>query len=137
MKRGFACWLAALAVSFALVSEKAEAQFYINEIYFNVGGNGDDLRDEYIELRGTASASLDNVYLLILENELPGGLGDKAGVVERMFDLNTRTMGSNGFLTLRQKEQSLRTSPREPPTWSTRGPRPATATAREAARSAL
>jgi hypothetical protein len=100
-----------LAVTVALSAEQAKAQFYLNEIFFNVGGNGDDLRDEYIELRGTPGASLDNVYLLILENELPGGVGDAAGVVERMFDLNTRSMGSNGFLTLRQKNSQYVVAP--------------------------
>jgi hypothetical protein len=85
-------------------SRPARAEFYINEIFFNPGGGGSDIRDEYIELRGPANVSLDNHYLLILENELPGaGVTNRAGVVESIFDLNTRSMGSNGFLTLRQR----------------------------------
>ena len=112
MKRGTRGWIAAMAMGIALfVSGQAAAEFYINEIFFNVGGAGDDYKHEYIELRGPADASLDNVYLLFLENELPGGLGDKAGVVERIFDLNTRTMGSNGFLTLRQKSSPYTIAP--------------------------
>lgn len=103
MKCGLFGWVVAAFTAGVLSANGANAQFYINEIFFNVGGGGSDIRDEYIELRGPTEASLDNHYLLILENELPGGIGDRAGVVERIFDLNGRAMGTNGFLTLRQR----------------------------------
>ena len=76
---------------------------YINEIFFDPGGDGVDARDEYIELRGTPNALLDNHYLLIIENEMDEfGIGD-AGIVENLFDLSGRSFGENGFLLLRQK----------------------------------
>ena len=93
-----------LGVFTICLASPAAAQFYINEIYFNPGGGALDSRDEYIELRGTAGASLDNIYLVILENELPGAsTTNRAGTIENIFDLNTRSMGTNGFLTLREK----------------------------------
>jgi hypothetical protein len=115
MVAGFRQRAAAFCVACGAVlatTQAGHAQFFINEIFFNVGGGGDDLRDEYIELRGTAGASLDNHYLLILENELPGAdTTNRAGVVERIFDLNTRSMGTNGFLTLRQKNSRYKVAP--------------------------
>lgn len=96
--------LTALTMLALCHSSPAAAQFYINEIFFNPGGGALDSRDEYIELRGTPGASLDNVYLIILENELPGmSATNRAGTIENIFDLNTRSMGTNGFLTLREK----------------------------------
>ncbi len=86
------------------------ADLFINEIFLDPGGSGSDLVDEYIELRGTTpNMSLENHYLIFLENELDEfGTGD-AGIVEHIFDLgiadngNVAQLGSNGFLLLRQK----------------------------------
>ncbi|MDZ4656264.1 MAG: PEP-CTERM sorting domain-containing protein [Bythopirellula sp.] len=79
------------------------AQFYINEIYFDPPGETLDFTDEYIELRGSASFSLADHYLIFLENEISATADP--GVVEYIFDLgalSTPTLGSNGFLRLRQ-----------------------------------
>ncbi len=94
--------LATLAIVLLLASS-ASAELYINEIFFNPGGSGDDQTDEYIELRGTPSMSLENHYLLLLENEDTPQHDGEAGVIDIMFDLGAFSMGSNGFLTLRQK----------------------------------
>ncbi len=91
------------------VARSTSADFYINEIFFDPGGDGSDLEDEFIELRGTPGASLANHYLIFLENELDElGVG-QAGEIENIFDLSITdnglpaAFGSNGFLTLRQK----------------------------------
>lgn len=83
----------------------ASAELYINELFFNPGGNGSDGRDEYIELRGPANLTLENHYLIILEAENNG----LTGQIENIFDLGVAAdgspaaFGSNGFLVLRQK----------------------------------
>lgn len=76
----------------------------ISEIYFNPPGGNDVALNglEYIELAGPNSGSLNNHYLVFLENEnnedntnIPG-----PGKVERIFDLNGMSFGSNGYMVL-------------------------------------
>jgi PEP-CTERM motif len=81
----------------------ASGAAYINEIYFDPPHSGGDVNQEYIELRGTPGMSLDNHYLLLLENENSSLDNGSAGEIEFMVDLTGRSFGSNGFLTLRQK----------------------------------
>lgn len=94
--------LAGLTAS--LVSQ-APAAVYINEIYFNPP-NAPSILDttaEYIELRGTPGMSLANHYLIFvdtLDNSFHTG---PAGNIETIFNLSTRSLGANGFLTIRQK----------------------------------
>lgn len=108
------CWhIVIAAVLLPCLAAPAAANLYINEIFLDPGGDGDDNRDEYIELRGTPGMSLDNHYLVLIENE--GGIGftGDIGVVENIFILgdnpNTSTVeepyriGDNGFMTIRQK----------------------------------
>jgi hypothetical protein len=101
MKNTFGLFLA--TASLMLFAATARAEFYINEIFFDPGGNGSDTRDEYIELRGPAGISLSNHYLIFVENEDDeSGLG-QAGVIDNIFNLSAFSMGTNGFLTIRQK----------------------------------
>jgi hypothetical protein len=98
------CWWAAI---FAINSSHAE--IYLNEIFLDPGGAGDDGRDEYIELRGTPGMSLANHYLILIENERNASLGQIENIFTLGDDPNTPaietpyTLGTNGFLTLRQK----------------------------------
>jgi hypothetical protein len=91
------------------IVRSTSADFYINEIFFDPGGKGSDLEDEFIELRGTPGVSLANHYLIFLENELDEFGAGQAGEIENIFDLSITNdgqpaaFGSNGFLTLRQK----------------------------------
>ncbi|MBX3424547.1 MAG: hypothetical protein KF688_02600 [Pirellulales bacterium] len=102
VRRSFAAatWAALLACCF---SSPASAEFWINEIYFDPPGSAGDLVYEYVELRGTPGASLADMYLIFLENENSDTANP--GLVEFIFDLGALsppTMGSNGFLLLRQ-----------------------------------
>jgi autotransporter-associated beta strand protein len=94
---------AAIALLVGLAaSAVARADVYINEIYFDPPGSLDGT-SEYIELRGTPSASLSNYYLILLENENNADNTGDPGHIDSMFDLGTYSLGSNGFLTMRQK----------------------------------
>ena len=57
---------------------------YINEIYWDPPSGG-DAQFEYIELRGTASMSLDDYYFIIVENE--GAPMGNPGDIDMIFDL--------------------------------------------------
>jgi hypothetical protein len=68
----------------------------INEILFNPPGT--DAPNEYVEIRGTAGYVIPSgVYLLGIEGDTTG-----AGDVQTMFSLAGMTIGSNGYLVLRQ-----------------------------------
>lgn len=65
------------------------AELYINEIFFDPPGSGDNSQ-EYIELRGTPGMSLDNHYLIFLESENDRLDTKNPGQVEVKFDLGRR-----------------------------------------------
>ena len=91
----------AVVASVLAASPAAEADLYTNEIFFDPGGDGVELRDEFIELRGTPGMSLANHFLLFIENEDNVTKTGGAGQIDNIFDLGSASMGSNGFLTLR------------------------------------
>jgi hypothetical protein len=84
------------------IAQTVAANPFINEIFFDPGGAGQDNRDEYIELRGPAGMSLANHYLIFVEQEDNEGHTGGAGLIENIFDLGSFSFGSNGFLVLRQ-----------------------------------
>ena len=94
-----------LIATLSLVNlNSANAQIYINELYFNPAGT--DAPNEYIELRGTPGLSVGTGnYLLFLEGDnnptstTPGG---RAGDIQGLFNLSSKTFGSNGHMVLRQ-----------------------------------
>ena len=94
-----------LIAALSLVNlNSANAQIYINELYFNPAGT--DAPNEFIELRGTPGLSVGaGNYLLFLEGDngtvstTPGG---RAGDIQGMFNLSSTTFGSNGYMVLRQ-----------------------------------
>lgn len=86
----------------ALGSTAVQAELYINEIFYGIGNNGSEARDEFIELRGTPGMSLDNHFLLFIENEDNAAHTGGAGQIDNIFDLSGVMMGSNGFLSIRQ-----------------------------------
>ncbi len=101
-KRALAARLIATVILLAYLAGSARAQLYINEIYFDPPHSSGDLNQEYMELRGTSGMSLDNKYLILLENENTSLDTGNPGEVEFIVDLNGQSIGSNGFLTLRQ-----------------------------------
>ncbi len=100
--RLLACAIAAAALGGTL-TDSASAQLYINELFFNPGGGASDVRDEFIEIRGETGASLENTYLIFIENEDDELNLGPAGILENVFDLSGYSLGSNGFLAIRQK----------------------------------
>lgn len=96
----------------AIATTTVNAELYINEIFSDPGGAGDDAQDAYIELRGTPELSLANHYLIFIENE--GNLSNTGltGTIDNIFVLGDDpetpaveepfALGTNGFLTFRQ-----------------------------------
>jgi hypothetical protein len=85
------------------IAANASAQTFINELFFDPPGSAADATHEYVELRGAPGTSLANHYLIFVENEDNLSHTGGAGLVELIVDLGARSLGSNGFLTLRQK----------------------------------
>lgn len=73
----------------------------ISEIYFNPPGGSDASTGlEYIELLGPANMSLNDHYLIFLENENDEFNSQNPGQIERIFNLSGMAFGSNGFMVL-------------------------------------
>ena len=103
-----------------IILSQAQAEIFINEIFADPGGAGNDDEDAFIELRGTPNLSLEDTYLIIVENEVdllnPTNDDGFAGTIENIFifgdDPDTPveeapfSLGTNGFLTLRQNGNS-------------------------------
>ena len=93
-----------LTAALALVTlTSANAQIYINEIFFNPGGT--DAPNEFIELRGTPSLTVSTgTYLLFLEGDNGGSstVGARPGDIQGIFDLSGKAFGANGYMALRQ-----------------------------------
>ncbi len=81
----------------------AGSELYINEVFLDPPGSSDNL-SEYIELRGTPGMSLDNHYLIFIENEDNATHTGNAGLIDSLYNLSSVSMGSNGFLTIRYRE---------------------------------
>jgi PEP-CTERM motif len=113
------CVASALVLSVAMASPlfgAIGAPAYINEIYFDPP-HSPDYPNEYIELRGTPGASLANHYLIFLENEDTYNHTGQTGQIETIFDLGhamgggAASFGTNGFLTLRDKNSPYSVAP--------------------------
>ena len=93
-----------LIAALSLVNlNSANAQIYINELYSNPAGS--DAPNEYIELRGTPGLSVGaGNYLLFLEGDASTSTtpGVRPGDIGGLFDLSSKTFGSNGYMVLRQ-----------------------------------
>jgi len=75
-----------------VLAPPAETTFMLNEVYVNPPG-GDDNR-EYLELRGSPSASLTGLSVICLDGD------DSVGTIDSIQDLNALTLGVNGLLIL-------------------------------------
>jgi len=78
---------------------------YINEVLFNPPGT--DAPNEYIELRGTANATIPaGTYLVAVE----GDTADNTGDVQTIINLSGLQFGTNGFLVLLQNGNTYTTA---------------------------
>jgi len=102
MRSSFALRALVLLVS-CLVGGPAARAVMISEIFFNPPST--DAPNEYIELFGSASATIANgTYLLLLEgdNGAASTPGARPGDIGGIFDLGSKSFGSNGYMVLRQ-----------------------------------
>ncbi|HEX7881043.1 MAG TPA: hypothetical protein VF720_16655 [Candidatus Eisenbacteria bacterium] len=86
--------LTAMLGTVVVAADPASAVFTINEI--RVDHTGTDV-DEYVEFRGTPSASLANHWLLVIGDNAAG----TCGVLENIVDLSTYSIQADGYFALR------------------------------------
>ncbi len=83
--------------AYTIIAGTTPPVIYISEVMFNPQGT--DPPHEYVEIRGTASATLPaNIYLVGIESDDASGVGD----VQTIFDLSGLTLGTNGYLVFAQ-----------------------------------
>ena len=75
-----------IRLGFEPLEDRKVLAAYINEVYFDPPGSGFDYTGEYIELRGTPSMSLDDYYLIVVENENDVFDSGNPGGIEFIFD---------------------------------------------------
>ena len=92
--------LAGMFLALSAICPAANAELFINEIYFDPPG-GETPR-EYVELRGTPGMSLAGHWLLIVENEDTLERDGEAGMLDQAIDLSSFSLGTNGFLAMRR-----------------------------------
>lgn len=72
--------------------------YYLSELIVSPGGA--DRPNEYIEVRGTPSATItDDLWLIVIEGDGESGKTDM-GLVKESIDLNGLSFGSNGYLSI-------------------------------------
>ena len=93
MKNNVSLIVFALATLLSISASQASSQTLLNEININPPGN--DQPCEYIEIRGTPGAILNNLYFAVIEGDATA-----AGDIDRLFDLSGRVIGGNGLLVI-------------------------------------
>ncbi len=83
-----------------IVDDEFDTNLVINEIEHNPPGT--DAPFEYIELRGTPDAPLDNIWLVELEGDTQTGRSEAAGRILNAYDLTGFRLGANGLLVITQ-----------------------------------
>jgi hypothetical protein len=87
--------VAGLALVPMLGGQRIQAAIFINEVYIDSPGSSDD--DEYFEIRGTSSDSLQDVWLVQLENER-GAMTAVPGDVDFVYNLSSYSFASSDHL---------------------------------------
>ncbi len=91
------------SINESLVTNKA---LVFNEVLNNAPGGGDD-GQEFVELKGNVGESVDDVWILVLDNN-----GGGIGAVENAIDLSASlTTGTNGLLLVRDSATVLSPAP--------------------------
>ncbi|HEX8638853.1 MAG TPA: VCBS repeat-containing protein [Pyrinomonadaceae bacterium] len=93
MKKILFMVICVFVVLFNISALQASAQTLLNEI--DINPPGEDRPCEYIEIRGTPGAILNNLYFAVIEGDATA-----AGDVDFLVNLNGRTIGSNGLLII-------------------------------------
>lgn len=73
------------------LSTRLHAQVLMNEVKVNPPGNDDPY--EFIEIRGTPNATLNNIYVCVIEGD-----SSNPGVLDRVFRINNKTLGASGIM---------------------------------------
>ena len=68
----------------------------LNEIKVNPP-TGNDLPNEFIEVKGTPSATLSGIYIVAVD----GNVGANLGKADLVFDLSGQTVGTNGLILIK------------------------------------
>ncbi len=89
--------LYAFAFALLFTSLPAFSQYYIRSVMVNAPGG--DNGNQFVEIAGPSNQSLNNYYLIEVEGD---GNGNARGVVERVINLSSYTLGSKGLLLLRE-----------------------------------
>jgi hypothetical protein len=98
----------AAALALALGGQQARAAIYLNEIFVDSPGSGDD--DEYFEIRGASTDSLNNHYFIQLENE--DTASNNPGVVDFVFNLSSYAFsGATDYLWFSQSGEDYSGAP--------------------------
>ncbi|HEY5960408.1 MAG TPA: hypothetical protein VIV60_27835, partial [Polyangiaceae bacterium] len=72
----------------------------LNEVLFNPNGDtGADAAYQYVEIKGSAGGTLENVYLVYVNGQA-ATTGSSAGRVLGVVSLNAATIGTNGTLVV-------------------------------------
>jgi hypothetical protein len=85
-----------LLFTFLCVAQFASAQFYLNEVMIDPPGT--DTPHNFIEIRGTASSPLTNMYVVTIEGD---GDSDE-GRVDEVIDVSSYSTGTNGYFVAAQ-----------------------------------
>ena len=93
----------AIGLASTLLISSVQAGPVINEIIYNAGGESvyggaADANREFVEIKGTPGASLDNVFYLTINGDHSG---NGKGAVETVIDLSGYSLGSNGLFLIR------------------------------------
>jgi len=76
---------------FAFVSLHLQAQVLVNEVKVNPPGA--DEKYEFIEIRSTPNATINNIYVCVFEGD-----SSNPGVLDRVFRIMNTTLGNSGLM---------------------------------------
>lgn len=85
-----------LLFTLLIATQLVSAQFYLNEVMIDPPGT--DTPHNFIEIRGTASTALTNMYIVTIE----GDADSDEGRVDEVIDISSYSTGSNGYFVAAQ-----------------------------------
>lgn len=77
-------------------------EFVIDQILINPTGNNDETQGrEFITVKGPANTSLNDYYIVVIENENGGGGNDGRGTIDNIIPLDGISSNSSGYAIVR------------------------------------